>query len=79
MSKAKATAKKSAEPTEQDFVFGKENYILMIIGLVVIFVGFALMYGKEDIFDFRKLTLAPIMVLLGFVIEIFAIMRKARD
>jgi undecaprenyl pyrophosphate phosphatase UppP len=48
----------------------------MIIGLVVIILGFTLMAGKEDIFDFRKLTLAPILVLTGFVIEIYAIMKK---
>jgi hypothetical protein len=50
--------------------------MLMIIGLVVIILGFTLMAGKEDIFDFRKLTLAPILVLTGFVIEIYAIMKK---
>jgi F0F1-type ATP synthase assembly protein I len=36
------------------------------------------MVGSEDIFDFRKLTLAPIVVLLGFVLGIFAIMRKSK-
>ncbi|MCF8425989.1 MAG: DUF3098 domain-containing protein [Bacteroidia bacterium] len=78
MSKEKISAKK-AEGAEKDFVFGKENYTLMIIGIAVIFTGFALMVGKEDIFDFRKLTLAPIVVLVGFVIEIIAIMRKPKD
>ena len=82
MEDKKAAAKKSAEKVqvkEPDFIFGRENYILMVIGVVVIIIGFALMYGKEDIFDTRKLTVAPIVVLLGFVIEVFAIMRKARD
>jgi hypothetical protein len=78
MSKEKISAKK-VEGAEKDFVFGKENYTLMIIGIAVIFTGFALMVGKEDIFDFRKLTLAPIVVLVGFVIEIIAIMRKPKD
>ena len=74
-------APKKAEASKQDgsFVFGKENYQLMILGFVVIIVGFMLMYGTTDIFDFRKLTLAPIVVLSGFVIEIFAIMRKPKD
>jgi isoprenylcysteine carboxyl methyltransferase (ICMT) family protein YpbQ len=74
-------APKKAETSKQDgsFVFGKENYQLMILGFVVIIVGFMLMYGTTDIFDFRKLTLAPIVVLAGFVIEIFAIMRKPKD
>ncbi len=64
--------------TPVTFVFEKQNYILMIVGVVVIALGFALMYGKEDIYDFRKLTLAPIVVMLGFVIEIIAIMRKPK-
>ncbi|MCX6186308.1 MAG: DUF3098 domain-containing protein, partial [Bacteroidetes bacterium] len=64
---------------DDSFVFGKENYQLMILGFVVIIIGFMLMYGTTDIFDFRKLTLAPIVVLAGFVIEIFAIMRKPKD
>jgi hypothetical protein len=50
----------------------------MLVGLLTIIVGFVLMYGKEDIYDFRKTTLAPIVVLSGFVIEIFAIMRKPK-
>ena len=77
MTKDKSTGKK-LEQVEKDYVFGKENYTLMIAGVVVIFIGFALMYGKEDIFNFQKLTLAPILVLLGFVIEIFAIMKKTK-
>ncbi len=78
MSKEKSTAKK-VEPVAKDYIFGKENYTLMILGVIVIIIGFALMVGKENIFDFRKLTLAPIMVLAGFVIEIFAIMRKRKS
>lgn len=67
------------------FAFGKQNYKLLFIGLALIFVGFLLMIGggsddptefSEDIFNFRRLTLAPILVLAGYVIEIFAIMKK---
>ena len=70
------------------FAFGKENYRLLVIGLVVIFVGFLLMIGggsddpnvfSEDIFSFRRMTLAPILILAGYIIEIFAIMKKPRD
>ena len=50
----------------------------MLAGLLIIIIGFVLMYGKEDIYDFRKTTLAPIVVILGFVIEIFAIMKKPK-
>lgn len=66
-------------PTE--FAFGKENYMLMIIGVVVLIIGFALMYGPADgdIFSFRRITLAPIVVLAGFVIEVFAIFKKPKE
>jgi len=63
--------------TEDSFVFGKRNYQVMVIGLVVITLGFFLMYGREDIFSTMKITVAPIVVLLGFAIEVVAIMIKA--
>jgi len=70
------------------FAFGKENYKLLLIGLVLILVGFLLMIGggsddpnvfSDKIFNFRRLTLAPILVLAGYVVEIFAIMKKPKD
>ena len=70
------------------FAFGKENYRLLIIGLIVIIVGFLLMIGggsddpnvfSEDIFSFRRMTLAPILILAGYIIEIYAIMKKPKD
>ena len=76
--KNKAAAETKSTPVQTNFVFGPQNYRLMLIGLAVIVVGFILMYGKEDIYDFRKITLAPIVVIAGFVIEIFAIMRKPK-
>ncbi len=71
-----------------DFAFKKKNYILLIIGLAFIASGFILMLGggsedptkfSEDIFDFQRLTLAPILLATGFIIEIFAIMHKEKD
>jgi hypothetical protein len=71
-----------------EFAFGKENYRLMLIGLAFIVVGFLLMIGggsddpnkfSEELFSFRRLTLAPVMILAGYVIEIFAIMKKPKD
>ena len=71
-----------------DFAFGKENYILMLIGIGCIFLGFLLMSGggskdpnvfNPDIFSFRRITLAPIVVLIGFVIEIYAILKKSKE
>ena len=63
------------------FTFGRENYMLMILGIVVLIIGFALMSGPAsgDIFSFRRITLAPIVVLIGFVIEIFAIFKKPKE
>ena len=77
MSKSKSSDKKpSQNKPDFHFVFGKKNYQLMLIGIIVIVLGFVLMYGKEDIYDFRKTTLAPIVVIAGFVIEVFAILKK---
>ncbi|HNY02153.1 MAG TPA: DUF3098 domain-containing protein [Bacteroidales bacterium] len=70
------------------FAFGRENYRLMLIGLAFIVVGFLLMVGggsddpskfNPEIFSFRRITLAPILILAGYVIEIFAIMKKPKD
>jgi hypothetical protein len=61
------------------FAFGRENYMMMAAGVLVIIIGFALMSGKEDIFSTTKLTVAPITVMIGFIIEFFAIMRKPKD
>ena len=76
--------------TDQKFQFalGKENYILLAIGFAIIIIGFLLMIGgrsedpnvfNEEIFSFRRITLAPIIVLFGFMFEIFAIMKKPKS
>jgi len=71
-----------------EFAFGKENYRLMLIGLAFILVGFLLMIGggsedpskfNPEIFSFRRITLAPILILAGYIIEIFAIMKRPKD
>ena len=75
--KTKPSKVKEEEIVHSSFVFGKKNYKLMLIGIGVIILGFVLMYGgTEDINSFRKITLAPIVVISGFIIEIFAIMAK---
>ncbi|MFY0644782.1 MAG: DUF3098 domain-containing protein [Bacteroidia bacterium] len=77
MSKSKSSDKKAGQnKPDFHFVFGKKNYQLMLIGIVVIVIGFALMVGTENIYDFRKTTLAPIVVIAGFVIEVFAILKR---
>jgi hypothetical protein len=87
--KVSADKKASTVPDKElQFAFGKENYRLMLIGLGVIALGFILMVGggsddpkvfNEAIFNFQRLTLAPLLILAGYVIEIFAIMKKPRD
>lgn len=66
-----------------NFVFGKKNYMFMFIGLAVIALGFILMAGggsedpnvfNPEIYNFRRIRLAPALVLLGFGIEVYAIL-----
>ena len=80
--------KKASTDTQPMFAFGKDNYRLLLIGLGLIVLGFILMIGggSEDpnkfnyaIFDFQRLTLAPILILGGYVVEIFAIMKKPKQ
>jgi hypothetical protein len=80
-------AKKKIEKEGPDFPLQKENYILLIIGFAIIMIGFLLMMGGKsddpnvfnpEIFSFRRITLAPIVVLFGFVFEIWAIMKKPK-
>lgn len=75
------------QPGNVTFVFARENYILLLAGLGLIVLGFILMIGggsedpnqfSEEIFSFRRMTLAPLLVLAGYVVEIYAIMRKPR-
>lgn len=71
-----------------DFAFTKKNYILLIIGLVFIASGLILMAGggaedpkkfSYEIFNFQRLTLAPILLAVGFIVEIIAVMYKEKD
>ena len=64
------------------------NYKLMLIGLAIIIIGYVLMTGggsddpnvfNEEMFSFRRITLAPIVVLAGFGFEIYAIMYKPKN
>lgn len=76
------------EKNNNIFLFDKTNYILMIAGVLLLLVGFYLMSGgksadvhqfhADEVFSNTRITLAPILVLLGFVVEIFAIMRKPK-
>lgn len=80
---------KSNSNQTSGFPLEKENYILLSIGFAIIVVGFLLMIGggsddpnqfnKEELFSFRRTTLAPLVVLFGFAFEIWAIMKKPRS
>jgi len=63
-------------PGQDQFIFGKKNYRLMLVSFAVVALGFILMIGKTDIYDFRKIVLAPIVVIAGFAIGFFAILKK---
>jgi Protein of unknown function (DUF3098) len=81
--KAKAT---TAKPYSNAPLFGKENYKWMLIGIVLVALGLILMGGGKskdpnvfnpnEVYSFRRITLAPILIIGGFVVEIFAIFRK---
>ena len=70
------------------FFFDKKNYQIMITGIIFIVLGFILMSGGDtgdetsfnpEIFNFRRMTIAPILILIGFAIEIYAIMYKPKS
>ena len=71
-----------------EFNFGTRNYQLMIGGLFLIVLGYFIMSGggsddpnifSYEIFSVRRLTIAPILIILGLVIEVFAILYKSKD
>ncbi|MDR2011269.1 MAG: DUF3098 domain-containing protein [Bacteroidales bacterium] len=77
---------KDAEP-QTGFVLEKKNYIVMAIGFGIMILGFFLMAGGKstdpkvfnpEIFSFRRITLAPVVLLIGFITEIFAIMWRPK-
>jgi membrane-bound ClpP family serine protease len=81
-------AKKENTVKTTGFALGKENYRLMAIGFAIIVLGFILLAGggsddpevfNPDIFSFRRLTLAPLILLFGFIFEIYAIMKKPKS
>ena len=84
---AKNTVTPGEDRKEKQFALGPSNYKLMLIGFAVIVAGFILMVGggSDDpdvfnwsMFSFRRITLAPILVLGGFAFEIYAIMKKSK-
>ena len=75
--------KKRKEENKSEFIFGKRNYKFMFIGLAFIAIGFILMSGggsddpnvfNPEIFSWRRIRLAPTLVLIGFAMQIYAIL-----
>ncbi len=75
--------KKRKQSANNNFIFGKKNYKFMLIGLGIIALGFILMSGggsddpnvfNPEIFNWRRIRLAPTLVLIGFGVQIYAIL-----
>lgn len=72
---------------KRDFAFGKENFILVVISVVVIALGFMLMSGggsqdltgfNPEIFSARRIVVAPAVTVIGFVLMIFGILKSSK-
>lgn len=84
-----ATKINKIEKSPKQILFTKENYTLMIAGLFVLAIGFFLMAGGKsqdpkvfnpnEVYSTTRITVAPILIILGFVIEIVAIMKKPKS
>lgn len=82
----KVSTGKDAPRGNQTFLFDKSNYMWLFIGLACIFLGFILMSGgkspdphkfnADEIYSARRITIAPLLILIGFGIEAYAIMKK---
>ena len=72
---------------KKNFAFDKVNFILLAVGMAIVVIGFLLMAGagssdsvyEPDIFSARRIKVAPIVCLIGFVSMIYAVMRKPKD
>lgn len=91
-SATRTPAARRAQPRirgNQLFLFDRSNYMWMLIGFGCILLGFILMVGGkspdpnqflyDEIYSFRRITLAPLLILIGFGIEAYAIMKKPAD
>lgn len=72
---------------KKKFAFDKVNFILLGVGMLVVIIGFLLMMGpsstlehfEADIFSVRRIKVAPVVSLMGFVSIIYAVLRKPKD
>lgn len=71
----------------KNFAFGRMNFILLAAGMLVVIIGFILMGGgssteeayNPDIFSVRRIKVAPVVCLLGFVSMVYAVVHKSKD
>ena len=81
--------KKQTTPATPNNLFGRENYIWMIGGIIIITIGILLMVGgksddpnvfkNDEVYSMRRITIAPILILLGLAVEAYAIFKKPKN
>lgn len=78
---------KAPKNPKNEFLFSKRNYQIMAVGILFIVIGFILMAGggsddpmvfNEAIYNFQRIRLAPTLILIGFAIEVYAILYKSK-
>ena len=79
----------SKEIRKPGFAFGKENYRILIVGVLIVVVGYLLMIGggsddpnqfhADEIFSTRRITVAPITILIGFAVVLYGIMKRPKE
>ena len=75
-------------PATNNSIFTKDNYLWMLIGIIVIAIGMFLMSGgaskdpsvfnKDEVYSFTRITIAPILIMAGLVLEIYAIFKRPK-
>ena len=88
MEQHEATAQQNATvPDKKNYAFGKMNFILLAVSMLIVIIGFILMSGassdetafNEDIFSTMRIKVAPVVCFIGFVSMIYAIVHKTKD
>ena len=73
--------------SKKQFAFGRRNYKFMFIGIAIIAIGFLLMSGggsddpnvfSEEVYSFRRIRIAPAFILIGFGIQVYAILKSPK-
>jgi hypothetical protein len=83
------STKTKNETVAKQSLFSKENYLIMLVGMVFLALGFFLMAGgksadpknfdPKEVYSTTRITIAPILIITGFIIEIVAIMKKSKN